>query len=187
MKSTTSYESPTCAAGSKPSAVEPHSCVQRRSAGRFAMSTASGDWSRKTAPPELAPGFCWLQAVLPDDGRRGWRGEELDERPRRIGLLRARMDTGGEHGHPLQLARQRADEVDAGEMHQLADLLEADLGVAAGDQGADEHAGWRLPELLLDLIRDAELLEHAQHVEPAWAGRIADRFRGQQGFLQCVG
>src|SRR3954447_8387365 len=170
MKSNTSSKSPQCAGGSKASAAEPHSCVRRRSAGRFAMSTASGDWSRKTAATDLAPGLCGLQAVLAEDRRRGRGGEELDERPRRIGLLRAGVDTGGEHGHPLQLARQRADEVDAGEMHQLADLLEADLGVAVGDQGADEHAGWRLPELALHLIRDAELFEHAQHVEPAWAG-----------------
>lgn len=37
------------------------------------------------------------------------------------------MPVEKKHGHPLQVPRQRADVVDAGEMHQLADLLEVSL------------------------------------------------------------
>src|SRR5213076_471585 len=108
-----------------------------------------------------------LQAVLPDDRRGGRSGDESEERPGRVRLLRAGVDAGREHGHALELARKRADVIDAGEMHQLADLLEADLGLAARNQVADEHARRGLLELALDLARDAELLEHAQHVDPA--------------------
>src|SRR5712691_2638435 len=128
-----------------------------------------------------------LQAVLPDDRCGGRRGDEFDQRPGRVRLFRAGVDAGGEHGHPLELARQRADVIDAGEMHQLADLLEADLGLAARDEGADEHAGRGLLELALDLARDAQFLEHAEHIDPARAGGIADRFHRQQRLLQSVG
>src|SRR5258706_11526330 len=38
--------------------------------------------------------------------------------------LRAGVDAGGAHGHPLDLARQRADVIAAAAMHPLADLLE---------------------------------------------------------------
>src|SRR5437899_12823206 len=102
-----------------------------------------------------------LQPVLPDDRCRGRRGDELDERLRRVRLLRAGVDAGREHGHALELARQRADVVDAGEMHQLADLLEADLGLAYRVPGADEYARRGLLELALDLAGDAQFLEHA--------------------------
>jgi hypothetical protein len=71
--------------------------------------------------------------MLPDDRCRGRCGEEPHERFRRIALLGAGMDAGRERGHPLKVARQRADVVDALEMHQLADLLEADLRFAVGD------------------------------------------------------
>src|SRR5437867_10699405 len=116
-----------------------------------------------------------LQAVLPDDRCGGRRGDEFDERPRRVRLLRAGVDAGREHGHALELARKRADVIDAGEMHQLADLLEADLGLAARDQGADEHARRGLLELSLDLAGATRLLEYAEHIEPARAGGILDR------------
>src|SRR5439155_345656 len=55
------------------------------------------------------------------------------------------------------------------------------------DQGADEYAGRGLLELALDLARDAQFLEHAEHVDPARAGGIADRFRREQSLLQCAG
>src|SRR5213076_1353870 len=110
-----------------------------------------------------------LQAVLPDDRRGGRSGDESEERPGRVRLLRAGVDSGREHGHALELTRQRPDVVDSGEMHQLADLLEADLGLAARDQGADEYAGRGLLELAPDLAGDAQFLEHAEHVDPARA------------------
>src|SRR6266853_1180932 len=66
--------------------------------------------------------------MLPDDRCGDRRGDESDQRPGRVRPLRAGVDAGGEHGHPMELARQRADVIDAGEMHQLADLLEAPLG-----------------------------------------------------------
>ena len=42
------------------------------------------------------------------------------------------VDAGREHGDALDVRRQRADIVDALDVDQLADLLEADLGFAAG-------------------------------------------------------
>src|SRR5258706_1269765 len=56
-----------------------------------------------------------FQSVLLKDRCRGGRGDELDQRLGCVRLLRAGVDACGEHRHPLQVARQRADVVDAGE------------------------------------------------------------------------
>ncbi|MSQ63238.1 MAG: hypothetical protein EXR33_05305 [Betaproteobacteria bacterium] len=52
------------------------------------------------------------------------------------------MDAGEEHRHALQIPRQRADIIDAGEMHQLANLLEADFSFAA-----PSHTASPVPDL----------------------------------------
>ena len=71
-------------------------------------------------------------------------------------------------------------------MRHLADLLEADLHLAVGDDGADEYAGRRLLELGFDLGRDAEFFEHADDVDAARAGGIADRFGREQGLFERI-
>src|SRR6266567_4557803 len=94
----------------------------------------------------LSRGF---QAMLPDDRYGGRRGDEFDQRPGSVRLLRAGVDAGGEHRHALELARQRADVIDAGEMHQLADLLEPDLGLTASsvffNASAEPMSGFAAP------------------------------------------
>src|ERR1044071_7128678 len=82
-----------------------------------ASAGSSADATRAKAARRAIMMSRRLQAVLPDNRRGGRRGEELDQRPRSIALLGAGMDAGREHGHPLELAGQRADVVDAGEMH----------------------------------------------------------------------
>jgi hypothetical protein len=57
--------------------------------------------------------------------------------------------------------------------------LEADLGLAAGDDATDEHAGGRLLELGLDLVGDTQALEKADHVDAARPRGIADRLGRQ--------
>ena len=86
----------------------------------------------------------------------------------------------------LDVRRQRADIVDTREVRQLAHLLEADLGFAAGDDAADGYPGRGLLELALDLVGDAQALEQADDVDAARAGGIADRLGRQQRFLQRV-
>ena len=96
------------------------------------------------------------------EGRRGCRrGDELHQCLRRVNVLRPNHDAAGENGHVLDVRRQRTDIVDAGGGYQFAHLLKADLGVATGDEGCDEHTGWGLLELRLDLVGDAHALEHA--------------------------
>src|SRR6266853_1419085 len=168
----------------------PRSCVSLRLACCAWVAGAASTSSSVETPcfiGDFSMGLSGgLQAVLPDDRCGGRRGDEFEEDPGRVRLLRAGVDSGREHGHALELARQRPDVVDSGEMHQLADLLEADLGLAARDQVADEHARRGLLELALDLARDTELLEHAQHVDAARPSGIADRFRSEQRPLQCL-
>src|SRR5437016_5469406 len=81
-----------------------------------------------------------VQATFPDS-RRGGRGpEESDERPSRIRVLGARSDTRREHSNFLNLGWQRPYIIYAGHRQELADLLEADFGVASRDHGADPLA-----------------------------------------------
>ena len=76
-----------------------------------------------------------LQGALRYGGSCSRRCEELDQGAGRIRLLGADGDAGREHRHPLDLRRQRPDEIDARHGQQLADLLEADLGLAARHHG----------------------------------------------------
>src|SRR4249919_1545663 len=105
------------------------------------------------------------------EGRRGCRrGEELDQCLCRVNLLRPNLDAAGENRHLLDVRRQRADIVDAGGGYQLAHLLKADLGFAAGDEARDEHTAWGLLELRPDLVGDAHALEHADDIVAARSG-----------------
>ena len=69
----------------------------------------------------------------------------------------------------------------------FADLLEADLGVAARDDLADRRRR-NFPGLVLHLVGDAELLEHlGRDIDAAGAVGIGDRLRRQQRALDRVG
>src|SRR5215207_6742725 len=100
-----------------------------------------------------------LHAFLPDD-RGGFRdGEEFHQRPCRVRLLRCRVQAGREHGDLLDVGRQRTDEVDALHRQYLADLLETDLGLAAGNHLADRLARLYAGDLRFDLIGNTHALE----------------------------
>src|SRR5262245_9831873 len=128
-----------------------------------------------------------LHAALFIGGGSIGRGDELDQRLGGVRFLRPGRDAARERRELLDVGGQRADVVDAGEVRELAHLLEADLGLAAGDDAADEHARGRLLELWLDLVGDTQTLEQADHVDAARAGGITDRLRCQQRFLQRLG
>src|SRR5687768_1878924 len=72
-------------------------------------------------------------------------------------------------------------------MSQLADLLEAHLDLPTGDNAADEHAGRRLLQLRLDLVRNAQLAEQTSEIHAAGTARVADRFGHEQRPLQRLG
>ena len=80
----------------------------------------------------------------------------------------------------LDVRRQRADVVDAGDVEQLADLLETDLGLAARDDLPTGTPGEDLLELRLDLVGDAHALEQAGEIDAARSGGTGDRFGRQQ-------
>lgn len=87
-------------------------------------------------------GLCdWVHATFGDLVAGMGRGQELDQRLAGFGLLRARRDAGREHGDLLQFGGQWTDDVDAGDRPQFADLLEAELGLALGDDLADRSGG----------------------------------------------
>src|SRR5262245_15071739 len=86
-------------------------------------------------------------------------------------------DAARERGELLDVRRQRTDVIDPRKVRQFAHLLEADLGLPAGDDAAHEHARRRLLELVLDRVSDAHALEQADHIDPARTGGVADRLR----------
>src|SRR5262245_19439915 len=128
----------------------------------------------------------WIERVLLVDGGRCRRADEAHQRPGGISLLRPGLKAGGEHGDQLDVGGQRTDIVDAGKEGELADLLEADIGLSIGYDAADENACRRLLELALDLVGNAQLLEHGDDVDAARAGGIADRLGGEQRLLERI-
>src|SRR5208337_804385 len=88
--------------------------------------------------------------------RRG--GEKLQQCPARLGLLGTCRNAAGEYRNFLNFRWQRADQIDARNREELADLLEAELGLSAGNDRADGF-GRNHPTLAEDLIVDAQTLK----------------------------
>jgi hypothetical protein len=96
-----------------------------------------------------------LQPAVDDGIHRRRRGQELGERVRRLWLLGlARHGCGNDAGF-LEIARQWTNIVDTVDGPEFADLLNADLDLAARDRFAYQFAG-DLPELVLDLFGNAK-------------------------------
>ena len=60
-------------------------------------------------------------------------GQKFDQRLSRFGFLSTDDHASGEHGRLLHVRRQRTDIINTGKVSKLADLLEADLDLAAGN------------------------------------------------------
>src|SRR5207302_5392950 len=76
-------------------------------------------------------------------GLQQWPGSRRDKRQQilRSGrVLRGREHPGRKDRDLLQWIGQRSYDLDAGDRQQLADLLDADLGLAAGNDLADGSA-----------------------------------------------
>src|ERR1700682_2166743 len=104
----------------------------------------------------------WQQPGLRDHRRCLGRGEEADQRISRLGLSYRTGERSREGNRRLEFGRNRSDEADAGDMYQLADLLEADRHLATRDNLGYRLAGRRsshLSTLACDLVRDTEFGE----------------------------
>src|SRR5712691_4698620 len=118
-----------------------------------------------------------FHARLPDRWRCGGRGEELDERAARVGLLRADQDARREDRRLLHLGGYRSDYLDPGHRNQRADRLQADLSIASRNHRANRLGGDHLA-LAGDLIRDAESWkDDRRQIDAARAVGIGDRLR----------
>jgi len=60
-------------------------------------------------------------------------GQEFNQRLRRLDFLGIYDDATGEHGRLLHVRRQRTDIINTGKVSKLADLLKAELDLAAGN------------------------------------------------------
>ena len=81
---------------------------------------------------------------------------------------------------------KRPYDIDARKVHELAQLLEAELHLALRDQRADRNAGRRRHDPALDLVGDAPALEQLRELHAARAGRVAERSRGDDRAAQRV-
>ena len=134
------------------------------------------------------PSALWdLQSAVDDGIHRRRRGREPGERVRRLWLLGlARHGCGNDAGF-LEIARQWANIVDTVDGPEFADLLNADLDLAARDRFAYQFAG-DLPELVLDLFGDAKAFKKlGGNINAAGAFGVADRPGIQQCRFQRVG
>ena len=85
---------------------------------------------------------------------------------------------GGERRDGLDGIRQRSEHGDAGQVHQLAELLETQRHAAIGHQRTHGHARRRHHDARADLLEDAPAREKLLQVHAAGAGGIAQRARG---------
>src|SRR5204862_6257357 len=93
---------------------------------------------------------------------------------------------GGEYRDLLPFGRQRPDDVDALDRYQLADLLEADFGVAMRDNLADRR-GRDLPGLALHFLGEAESRKQlGADIDAAGAVGIGDRLRRLEGARERI-
>src|SRR5829696_7905120 len=85
-----------------------------------------------------------LHSTLADDRRGLRRSEEFQQRFRRRRFARGRVKGGGKHRDVLDIGRQRSDVLDALVVQKLADLLKAELDLAALQNVGDLYARRRL-------------------------------------------
>ena len=128
-----------------------------------------------------------LETGLLDYRRDGRRREEFDQPSSGGGVFRALDDRGREDRDLLRAFRQRTNDGDARHGTQLADLLEADLHVAARDRVADALVGFDDLALRLQLLGDAKARkQNGTEVHAACAVRGAHRLGLQQRALERI-
>jgi len=100
--------------------------------------------------------------------------------------LRRGGHPGGEDRDLLQRRRQRSHDLHPCNRQQLADLLDAELRLAAGDELADGDAGFGDDELGLHFGGNSQPLQDAWKVDAALAALgMGDRARREQRAAQC--
>ena len=114
---------------------------RRRPAGRRARPVRKSRLSMaRTIPRDCscsARSIQWRRMTSAAGGRR----HEVEDGARVVGAVAPRGDAAGKHGERLDLRRQRAHDLDAGERRQLAQLLKPELGAAIGHERADRRTG----------------------------------------------
>ena len=115
------------------------------------------------------------------DGVSQGRGQKGDQFPGGGMLIRCRAYCSREDSNDLNPGRQRADDIDARQVHQLAQLLETQLDFPARDEHANRNAGRCLHDARGDGFSDAPALKQATQVRAARTRRIADAACGQNG------
>src|SRR5262245_21023946 len=122
--------------------------------------------SRSTGDPRCPLPSRRLEALLLEQAR-GFGGHELLERLSKARLLRSHQHAARERRDLLQRLRQRPDDLNAGDRQKLADLLDADLGLALRDHLADRNARIGYHDFRFDRIGDTEAREHGGKIEAA--------------------
>lgn len=92
--------------------------------------------------------------------------QRFQQLPRLHWRLAGAGKPAGIGGDVLDLLRQRTDQRDAAHRHDLADLMDAEFRLAAGDQIGDIAAALEL-RLLPDLAGDTHLLEQLVEIDAA--------------------
>ena len=102
------------------------------------------------------------------------RTHESKQRTHRLRLGRRGAQTCRESGDDFATGRHRPEHDYARQVHQFAELLEAELNLATGHQLAHRHTGGRLQDAVADGVGDAPALEHSFQRYTARPSGIAD-------------
>src|SRR6202521_1625115 len=154
------------------------------------QSTSVPNTSKNSAFTEKVierPSGGGLHAFLLDHRRGRRTREKLYQRLGGFVVLGRSADAGRIDRVVLDLGRQRPDQRRALHRHDLADLVNAELGLALGNMLGDRATRNELG-LRLHLGRKAEPLEHARNIDAARAAArrvdIGDRLRVEHGAFE---
>src|SRR5262245_2837329 len=98
--------------------------------------------------------------MLPDAFSNSWRGQEFEECFAAFRLLGFPVNRAGKYRNVLQLGRKRADNLDTLYGNKLTKLMEAEVCITAHELVTNRFIRLRDGSLRLDLIVDAQSLEH---------------------------
>src|SRR3954463_14404183 len=114
---------------------------------------------------------------------RLWRGQVRNQSARFLTLRRHVRDASREHGHSLDLWRQRTDDLDAGDVQQFAELLKAEVRVLPRHDLAHRHARRRLDGALRNQFGDAPSLPELLEMIAARSGGVENPRSSQDRLL----
>src|SRR5580693_7010719 len=148
---------------------------------RVAIGTSACSFSRSSEAGSRPSRASRFHAARFDDRSGGRRGQEFEQHPGGVRLACGRHNSRRNHARGLQLGREGPEQLGAGDRHDFADQLDAELGLAAcHDFGTGRSRRPGIQDRLgFDLFSDTQAIENLLEMDSArstdcWVGMTID-------------